>query len=349
MAGTASLRLRLTCRPTVGSWIGATFSFARQFPTARGDRLLDHSLRKEVVRLATHLASDTEQANVAPGDGAQNAARVATTPPTRARAPGSRAARPVWLGVLIRTLAPVLAGLILLTFWQIGIQITSVSTYLVPTPLSVLQSLISGIQAGEITPYALTTLQESLVGFLLGAVIALPIGYAVARSRSLAALLEPYLAASQAVPAVALAPLLVLWLGYGLAPVAALCALIVFFPVAINTTLGFRTIDRDVTEAARLDGAGWWALLRHIETPLALPSVLAGLRASLTLSVTGAVVGEFVLSDQGMGGLLTIARGNFDIPLEFATLFALAFMALALYGLARWIERLTIRYFALEA
>ena len=162
-------------------------------------------------------------------------------------------------------------------------------------------------------------------------------------------MLEPYLAASQAVPAVALAPLLVLLLGYGLLPVAALCALIVFFPAAVNTTLGFRTIDRDVLDAARIDGAGRWALLRHIETPLALPSILAGLRASLTLSVTGAVVGEFVLGDQGLGGLLTIARGNFDAPLVFATLIALALMATTLYGLARLIERLIISHESLEA
>ncbi len=162
-------------------------------------------------------------------------------------------------------------------------------------------------------------------------------------------MLEPYLAASQAVPAVALAPLLVLLLGYGLLPVAALCALIVFFPAAVNTTLGFRTIDRDVLDAARIDGAGRWALLRHIEAPLAIPSILAGLRASLTLAVTGAVVGEFVLGDQGLGGLLTIARGNFDAPLVFATLIALALMAITLYGLARLIERLIISHESLEA
>lgn len=266
---------------------------------------------------------------------------------------GVSVSRPVRRGGVARgalsALAPVLAGMAMLLFWQLSVQFSGVSTYLVPKPAAVLQSFLASVGDGMIPRYAATTLIESLVGFAIGALIALPTGYAIARNRALAAMLEPYLAASQAVPAVALAPLLVLLLGYGLLPVAALCALIVFFPAAVNTTLGFRTLDRDVLDAARIDGAGRWALLRYIETPLAMPSILAGLRASLTLAVTGAVVGEFVLGDQGLGGLLTIARGNFDAPLVFATLIALALMATTLYGLARLIERLIISHESLEA
>jgi NitT/TauT family transport system permease protein len=242
----------------------------------------------------------------------------------------------------LMALAPVLVGLVALLAWQFVTQRGAVNTYLLPTPAQVAHSFVSAAQNGLFARYGATTLAESLVGFALGAVIALPLGYAIARSRTLAAALEPYLAASQAIPAVALAPLLVLWLPIGLAPIAALCALIVFFPAAVNTTLGFRTLDHEVVDAARLDGAGGLALLRYIETPLALPTILAGLRTSLTLSITGAVVGEFVLSDQGLGGLLIIARGNFDAPLVFATLIALAIMATALYGAARFIEWLLL-------
>lgn len=256
--------------------------------------------------------------------------RANTSATTRRRAGVSRG-----MGA---TLAPVIVGLAALLIWQAIAQGGATSAYLLPTPARVAQAFLSALQSGLFARYGLTTLTESLVGFALGAVIALPTGYAIARSRTLAAALEPYMAASQAVPAVALAPLLVLWLPTGLAPIAVLCALIVFFPAAINTTLGFRTLDHEVVDAARLDGAGGWSLLRHIEAPLALPTVLAGLRTSLTLSITGAVVGEFVLSDQGLGGLLTIARGNFDMPLEFATLLALALMATILYGVARFIE-----------
>jgi len=202
----------------------------------------------------------------------------------------------------------------------------------------VLAAFQRSVASGLLLSYAGWTLAESLAGFVLGALIALPLGYAIARSRSLARLLEPYLAASQALPAVALAPLLVLWLPYGLAPVVVLCALIVFFPAVVSTVLGLRTLDRDVLDAARVEGANRWQLLWYMEAPLALPAILAGLRTSLTLSITGAVVGEFVIGVQGLGGLLEIARSNFDTPLVFATLLMLALLAMALYGLARFAE-----------
>lgn len=269
---------------------------------------------------------------VLPGDAPPTSSRAsAVLAPSRRRRGGVASS-------ILTALSPALVGAAALLLWQTIAQGGVVSTYLLPTPAQVARSFIGALQSGLFFRYGATTLTESLVGFALGAVIALPLGYAIARHRALAAALEPYLAASQAMPAVALAPLLVIWLGYGLLPIATLCALITFFPVAINTTLGFRTLDHEIVDAARLDGAGTWSLLRHIETPLALPTILAGLRASLTLSITGAVVGEFVLSDQGMGGLLTIARGNFDVPLAFATLIALAIMATALYGVARLIE-----------
>ncbi len=302
--------------------------------------------------MAIRIAPDARS-----GKSAERAARVPVAEPGATHDPGGGflAARArqtrradLWRGPL-SALAPVFAGMAMLLIWQYGVQLSGVSSYLVPAPAAVFQSFLISVEDGLIPRYAATTLIESLTGFAIGAVIALPTGYAIARNRALAAALEPYLAASQAVPAVALAPLLVLLLGYGLLPVAALCALIVFFPAAVNTTLGFRTLDRDVLDAARIDGAGRWALLRHIEAPLALPSILSGLRASLTLSVTGAVVGEFVLGDQGLGGLLTIARGNFNAPLVFATLLALALMATALYGLARLIEQLIISHESLEA
>ena len=275
-----------------------------------------------------------------PGATTPRAARISFV--TRANTPSTIRRRSGVTRGTLTTLAPLAVGLAALLIWQSVTQSGAVSVYLLPTPGQVAQAFISALQSGLFARYGLTTLTESLAGFALGAVIALPTGYAIARSRTLAAALEPYMAASQAVPAVALAPLLVLWLPTGLAPIAVLCALIVFFPAAINTTLGFRTLDHEVVDAARLDGAGGWSLLRHIEAPLALPTVLAGLRTSLTLSITGAVVGEFVLSDQGLGGLLTIARGNFDMPLEFATLVALALMATILYGVARFIEWLLV-------
>lgn len=242
-------------------------------------------------------------------------------------------------------------GVALLLAWQIASQAQLVSPLILPTPAAVArafwQAMVIGPLPGKtLLAYALTTVAESLIGFALGTLIAVPLGYGIARSRLVARTVQPYVAASQAIPAVALAPLLALWLGYGLSPVIALCALIIFFPTVVNTVLGLRSLDADVLDAARVDGAGPWTLLRDIEFPLALPSILAGMRTSLTLSITGAVVGEFVLTDQGLGGLLTIARGNLDPALEFATLLALALLATLLYGVARLAER---RFSYLEA
>lgn len=274
-------------------------------------------------------APDTPGASSA-SPGAHSRAPAQTAPPRRRRS---------WLARWASSaLAPVALGAVALLLWQLVTQSGAVNAFLLPSPGQVAESFVGATQNGLFLRYGWTTLVESLVGFALGAAVALPMGYAIARSRTLAAALEPYMAASQAIPAVALAPLLVLWLPGGLAPIALLCALIVFFPAAINTTLGFRRLDHEVVDAARIDGAGGWSLLRYIETPLALPTVLAGLRTSLTLSITGAVVGEFVLSDQGLGGLLTIAHGNFDAPLVFATLIALAMLAMGLYGVARLAE-----------
>ena len=227
------------------------------------------------------------------------------------------------------------------------IQAQVISAFLLPAPADVWRSFWLGLlDAQQLPAEALVTLEESLGGFALGALVALPVGYGVARSRLLGRMLQPYIAASQAVPAVALAPLLVLWLPYGLPPVVALCALIIFFPAVVNTVLGVRGLDRDIVDAARVSGAGRWALVRYIELPLALPSILAGLRTSLTLSITGAVVGEFASGGVGLGGALLTAQADHDAPLVFATLLMLGLLAAAYYGGARLVER---RFSYLEA
>jgi NitT/TauT family transport system permease protein len=260
----------------------------------------------------------------------------------RSGAPRLRARRPKpknHVSALGLILPPLVLGLLVLLAWSLVVRAELVADYLLPAPSEVLRVFWQSLKNGLLWQYARPTLIESVEGFIVGSLFGLATGYGIARSGILARMLEPYLAASQAMPAIAVAPLLVLWLGYGLTPVVVLCALIVFFPVHINTALGVRTIDREILDAARVDGAGGWSLLRHFELPLALPSILAGMRAGLTLSITGAVVGEFVIGDRGLGGLLTIARGNFNTPLVFATLLTLALLASVFYGIGRLIER----------
>ncbi len=270
--------------------------------------------------------------------------RQRTSPATAVSPPDASPRMPTPAPVFARRaawLAPLALGVALLALWEGLTHLARLSTLLLPTPEAVVAALRAGLATGTLLSAARTTLGESLAGFALGAAVGLPAGYAVARSRWTGWALQPYLAASQALPAVALAPLLVVWLGYGLLPIAVLGALIVFFPTTIATTLGLRSIDREVLDAARVDGAHRWTLLWHVELPLALPAILAGLRTSLTLSITGAVVGEFVLgtSSLGLGSLLTISLSQLNTPLIFAILVLLAALAAALYGAARLIER----------
>lgn len=232
---------------------------------------------------------------------------------------------------------PLVLALVLLLSWYASTARGNVPSFILPPPRDVFGVLIDGLRSGLFLSNALVTIQESLLGFLLGVIIALPLGYAIAKSRLLAATIQPYLVAGQAIPAIVIAPVLVLWLGYGLLPITILCMLVVLFPMVITTSLGVQTIDTLYTDSARVEGAAGWSMLAHIEFPLALPGILAALRIGLTLSITGALVGEFVSnSAQGLGALVFEAKDQFNAPLLFATLIFLAGLA-ALYYSASWL------------
>lgn len=237
-----------------------------------------------------------------------------------------------------RWAAPIVLALVLLVVWQL-LSFTTSRTFL-PGPVDVLSRLAEELGHGRIYRYAGTTFVEALVGTLVSALIALPLGYLVARVRLIELAASPFLAASQAIPAIAIAPLLALWIGYGLLPIVVLCAVTAFFPMLVTTTIGIRSLDRDILEAATLDGAGWWARLRHIELPLAFPSIVAGIRAGAALSVTGAVVGEFTMGGKGLGMLLTLHRDANDTEGLFATLLLLLALAVLLFGALGLLARL---------
>ena len=228
---------------------------------------------------------------------------------------------------------PIVLAVFILLGWYVSTASGSVPSFILPTPADVLSSLFDGLRSGLFLSNALVTVQESLLGFCLAVIVALPTGYGIAKSRLFAASVQPYLAAGQAIPAIVIAPLLVLWLGYGVLPIIILCMLIVLFPMVITTVLGVQTIDHTLTDAARVEGASGWQMLLHIEFPLALPGILAAVRTGLTLSITGALVGEFVLSGNlGLGSLVLQAKNQFNMPLMFATLIILAALAALYYG-----------------
>jgi NitT/TauT family transport system permease protein len=232
---------------------------------------------------------------------------------------------------------PVMLALFLLISWYISTTYGHVYDLILPAPTDVLASLIAGLRSGLLLSNALVTIEESVLGFLLALVVALPLAYGLAKSRLIAAAVQPYLAAAQAIPAIVIAPLLVFWLGNSLITTMILCMLIVLFPMVITTVLGVQTIDKTLTDAARVEGASGWSLLALIEFPLALPAILAAVRTGLTLSITGALVGEFVSSGgQGLGGLVQITIQQFNTPLLFATLAILGVLA-ALYYSITWL------------
>ena len=238
---------------------------------------------------------------------------------------------------LFTIVPPVVLTIILLASWYASTTYGHVNTLLLPAPGDVFSSLIQGLSAGTFFSNAWFTIQESIFGFLLAVVIALPLGYGLAKSRLLASAIHPYLAAGQAIPAIVIAPVLVIWLGYGQFPNVLVCMLVVLFPMVMNTILGIQTVDPALTDAARVEGAAGWAMLSQIEFPLALPAILVAIRTGFTLSITGALVAEFVQGgDQGLGSLVLLAKNQYNTPFMFATLVVLAGLA-ALYYACTWL------------
>jgi NitT/TauT family transport system permease protein len=230
-------------------------------------------------------------------------------------------------------LPPLVLGIIILLAWYLATASGNINAFILPGPMAVFASLINGFSTGLYWIHIGATVQESLLGFLLAVIVALPLGYGIAKSRLVASTLQPYLAAGQAIPAIVLAQFLYLWVGMGVLPVMIICMLVVLFPMMINTVLGVQTIERELLDAARLEGASGLSLLAYIEFPLALPSILAAVRTGLTLSITGAVIGEFFCSpDKGLGALLQIASHQYNMPFLFATVIVLAVLALIYYS-----------------
>jgi NitT/TauT family transport system permease protein len=181
-------------------------------------------------------------------------------------------------------------------------------------------------------------------GLAVGVFTASSLGYLLARSRKLERIMSPYIVASQSVPVVAIAPLLIIWFGPGLTSKVIICSLIVFFPILINTIIGLRSVPEDLYDLMRSLQANRWQIFSLLEVPAALPVLFGGLRIGATLSVIGAVVGEFVGADRGLGFLINVGRGQYDTSLVFVAVFSLVFMALALYGSITLIENKLLKW-----
>jgi NitT/TauT family transport system permease protein len=232
------------------------------------------------------------------------------------------------------------AFIVFLAIWQLVVIVSGFPPFILPPPGAVFARWVSAWSAGTITPHLVATLQEVAFGFAIGAGAALLAGYALARSALVERLLSPYLVAAQATPILALAPLIALWFGPGLAGKVIICALIVFFPVAVATMVGIRSVDAGLLELGRSLRATRAQVLTTLEIPAALPGILGGMRVGVTLAVVGAIVGEWAGAEKGLGVLINLARGSlFDIPLMFATLLTIALLGIVLYLFVVLIER----------
>ena len=223
--------------------------------------------------------------------------------------------------------------LIGLLAWWVTARIAGLPAFILPSPADVWRRFLTALSDGSLAYHTGGTLLEILLGLSLGVGLATILGYLVAKSGSLERVLSPYLVASQAVPLVAIAPLLVIWFGPGMKSKILICALIVFFPVLVNTVVGVRAVPEHLRDLMRSMHATPLQMIRYLEIPAALPIFLGGLRIGATLSVIGAVVGEFVGADRGLGFLVNVGRGQFDTALVLVAVFALVVMALSLYGL----------------
>ncbi len=234
--------------------------------------------------------------------------------------------------------------------WQMGVQwiADTPRRFLLPTPAEVLARFVKLSADGTLAFHARVTLVEMGLGLLVGTTLAVLLGYGVAHSRLLAYLLEPVIVTSQAVPIVALAPLLTVWFGPKLASKVVVCALIVFFPILVNVVAGLKGIDPRLRDLFRMLEAPRYKVLLDLEIPAALPSFLAGLRVSGTLAGMGAVVGEFVASTQGLGYLVKQGQNLYDMPMMFVAIITLMAIALTVYGVLSLVERHALRWTVLD-
>ena len=241
-----------------------------------------------------------------------------------------------WLGLL-----SVLAGLLA---WHLLARYSGLPNFILPSPLSVWSRFLRAVGDGSLPYHTAITLLEIVLGLLAGVLFATLVGYILAKSRSLERILSPYLVASQAIPVVAIAPLLVIWLGDGILSKVVICALIVFFPVLVNTIVGIRAVPISLYDLMNSLHASRAQILWKVEVPASLPVFLGGLRIGATLSVIGAIVGELVDAEEGLGFLLQLGDFQYDTPMVFVAVFTLIALALMLYGIVTLLEKKFLKW-----
>ncbi len=246
--------------------------------------------------------------------------------------------RPTWLTITV-------SFLLLLVAWHLLVAWGNYPPFILPGPSDVAEAFVGLARDGRLLRHTLVTLSEVLPGLALGVLVALPLAYLLTKSPLAERLISPYLIASQAIPIIAIAPLLSIWVQSWYWSRVLVAALVVFFPILVNSIAGFRAVPREFYDLMHSLRATKSQIFRKLELPAALPTVLAGLKVGATLAVIGALVGEFVQpKSQGLGFLLVTARYQFKTDEVFVVLLTLGAMALLLYGLVALAERRLLRW-----
>jgi len=228
---------------------------------------------------------------------------------------------------------------VVVTWWAV-VELLRVPAFIVPSPASVLQALAE--RRETLFVHAQYTAGVVVAGFLIAVAVAVPLALVIAFSRTLSAIVYPLIVSTQAVPKVALAPLILMWLGFGPRGGVLVTVLISFFPVVVDTVLGLKAMPDELRYLALSMGARRWRTFIKMRVPFALPFLFGGMKIAITLSVVGAVVGEFVGSNRGLGYYLLVASANARTADVFADVFVLSLLALTLFGLMQLLERIVV-------
>jgi NitT/TauT family transport system permease protein len=239
---------------------------------------------------------------------------------------------------IVNILLACLTVVFVLLTWYAITHWSNLPEFILPSPEVVWDRFITSVENGILVRHTISTFAEVIGGLLIGISSSAFLGYLLAKSHTAERLLAPFIVASQSIPIVAIAPLLIIWFGSGQLSKVLISALIVFFPVLVNTIVAVRGVPEDLRDLMRSLQATRWQIFTKLEVPAALPVLLGGLKIGATLSVIGAVVGEFVAADEGLGFLINLARGMYDTPMVFVAVFTLIGMALILYSLVVILE-----------
>lgn len=238
-----------------------------------------------------------------------------------------------WDSIVIAVVFP----LALLVLWEIGVYLSGIANYILPPPTQIFSALVK--HYGLLLRNAKVTLYETLAGFAMGAILGIIIGIATVYSKILRQGFYPMVVGFQAVPKVAIAPLLVVWFGYGLTSKVVMSFLIAFFPIVVNTISGLTDVDANLIELVRSMSSTKWQIFYKIRAPHSLPYIFDGFKIALPLAVIGAIIGEFVGANMGLGNLILVTGSVLNTSLGFAVLVVVTIMSIALYGVLVLVEK----------